>query len=65
MQTTASPATQGLKRFNIRVRTGCETALQTCLAANASQAWDIAFSLAERLLGATPERHGISVRAAA
>lgn len=53
-----------MARFHIRICTDRETALQTCLAANASQAWDMAFALAERLLGASPGRHLISVRPA-
>lgn len=51
-----TPATHGLKRFTIRICTGSETALQTCTARTQAQAWNIAFGLAERLLGDVPPR---------
>lgn len=53
-----------MARFHIRICTAHETALQTYLARNAAQAWEVAFTLAERLLGAAPCRHTISVRPA-
>lgn len=62
MHTPHLPATTtGLKRFNIRICTGRETALQTCIARTQAQAWNMAFALAERLLGERPPR-SISVR---
>lgn len=62
MQTTPLPVSStGLKRFNIRICTGRETALQTCIARTQAQAWNMAFALAERLLGDVPPRT-ISVR---
>lgn len=59
--TIPTPATAGLKRFQIRINTGRETALQTCLVRNQWQAWNVAFGLAERLLGEHPPK-SISVR---
>lgn len=56
-----TPATPGLKRFTIRIRTARETALGTCLVRNQAQAWNVAFSMAERLLGDVPPR-SISVQ---
>ena len=62
MPTITIPAAQaGLKRFNIRIVTGGETAIQTALARTSAQAWNIAFDLAERLLGDKPPR-SISVK---
>jgi hypothetical protein len=62
MPTITIPGTQaGLKRFNIRIVTNGETALQTAIASNSQQAWSIAFDLAERLLGDKPPR-SISVK---
>mgnify|MGYP006921321868 CR=1 FL=1 len=64
MPTITIPGTQaGLKRFNIRIVTGGETAIQTALARTSAQAWNIAFDLAERLLGDKPPR-SISVKPA-
>jgi hypothetical protein len=65
MQTTINPVNQlRLKRFHIRICTGGETAMQTALARSNAQAWNIAFSLCERLLGDQPPR-SISVKPAA
>lgn len=50
-----------LKRFNIRIVTAGETAIQTTIARSQAQAWNVAFSLCERLLGDTPPR-SISVK---
>lgn len=61
MHTTTSLPTGQLKRFNIRIVTGGETAIQTTLARNQAQAWNVAFNLAERLLGDKPPR-SISVK---
>jgi hypothetical protein len=62
MPTITIPGTQaGLKRFNIRIVTGGETAIQTALVRTSQQAWSIAFDLAERLLGDKPPR-SISVK---
>ncbi len=62
MHTTTIPGTQaGLKRFNIRIVTGGTTAMQTAIARNSQQAWDMAFDLCERLLGDTPPR-SVSVK---
>lgn len=55
MQTTTLPTGQ-LKRFNIRIVTGGETATQTTIARTQAQAWNVAFDLAERLLGDKPPR---------
>ena len=63
MPHTTTPAAAGLKRFTIRICTGHETALQTCIARTQQHAWNTAFSLAERLLGDVPPR-SISVRPA-
>lgn len=59
--TTISPAGGQLKRFNIRIVTGGETAVQTTIARSNEQAWNIAFDLCERLLGDKPPR-SISVK---
>lgn len=61
MQTTTSLPTGQLKRFNIRIVTGGETAIKTAIARSNEQAWNIAFDLCERLLGDTPPR-SISVK---
>ena len=61
--TTITPATHGLKRFTIRIRTERETVLHTCIARTQAQAWNTAFGLAERLLGDVPPR-SMSVRPA-
>ena len=58
---TAPGAKPGLRRFNIKICTGRETAQQACIARSPEQAWNIAFALCERLLGDTPPR-SISVR---
>ncbi len=58
---TTTGTQAGLKRFNIRIVTGGETAIQTALARTSAQAWNIAFDLAERLLGDKPPR-SISVK---
>lgn len=64
MSTITTPgAKPGLKRYNIRICTGRETALQTTIARTSQQAWNIAFSLCERLLGDQPPR-SISVKPA-
>ena len=63
MSDLTTPATHGLKRYTIRICTGRETALQTCIARTQAQAWNTAFGLAERLLGDVPPR-SISVRPA-
>ena len=62
MHTTTLPTGQ-LKRFNIRIVTGGETAIQTAIARNSQQAWNVAFDLCERLLGDKPPR-SISVKPA-
>lgn len=59
--TTGTLPAGRLKRFNIRICTGRETAIQTALARSNAQAWNIAFSLAESLLGDVPPR-SISVK---
>lgn len=56
MHTTTSLPTGQLKRFNIRIVTGGETATQTTIARSSQQAWNIAFDLCERLLGDMPPR---------
>ena len=61
MHTTTSLPTGQLKRFNIRIVTGGETAIQTTIARSSQQAWNIAFDLCERLLGDKPPR-SISVK---
>lgn len=62
MSTITTPGTKpGLKRFNIRIVTGGETAIQTTIARSSQQAWNTAFDLAERLLGDKPPRK-ISVK---
>ena len=61
MHTTTSLPTGQLKRFNIRIVTGGETAIQTTIARSQAQAWNVAFDLAERLLGDKPPR-SISVK---
>ena len=62
MSTITTPgAKPGLKRYNIRICTGGETAMQTAIARNSQQAWNIAFALCERLLGDQSPR-SISVR---
>lgn len=53
-----------MRRYRIKIRTASETALMTCVARNAAQAWDVAFDLAKSLLGTIPPRHNISVRLA-
>ena len=58
---TPTPAQPGLKRFEIRIRTDKEQAIQACIARNSGQAWQQAFNLAEQLLGDVPPR-SISVR---
>ena len=63
MHTTTSLPTGQLKRFNIRIVTGGETAIQTTIARSSQQAWNIAFDLCERLLGDKPPR-SISVKPA-
>jgi iron-sulfur cluster repair protein YtfE (RIC family) len=62
MSTITTPgAKPGLKRYNIRICTGGTTAMQTAIARNSAQAWNIAFGLCERLLGDTPPR-SVSVK---
>ena len=61
MHTTNPLPTGQLKRFNIRIVTGGETAIQTTIARTQAQAWNTAFGLAERLLGDKPPR-SISVK---
>ena len=62
MSTITTPGTKpGLKRFQIRICTGGETAIQTAVARTSGQAWNMAFDLAERLLGDQPPRK-ISVK---
>lgn len=50
-----------LKRFEIRICTGSETAIQATITRNSQQAWNVAFDLCERLLGDKPPR-SISVK---
>lgn len=61
MQITTSLPTGQLKRFNIRICAGRETAIQTTIARSQAQAWNVAFDLCERLLGDKPPR-SISVK---
>ncbi len=61
MKTNTTLPTGQLKRFNIRIVTGGETAIQTAIARNSQQAWNIAFDTAARLLGDKPPR-SISVK---
>lgn len=61
MHVTTSLPTGQLKRFHIRIVTGGETAIQTTIARTQAQAWNVAFDLAERLLGDKPPR-SISVK---
>lgn len=61
MHTTTSLPTGQLKRFNIRIVTSGETAIQTTIARSSQQAWNIAFDLCERLLGDAPPR-SISIK---
>ena len=61
MHITPPKRAPGLRRYNIRICTGSETAMQTCIARTQAQAWNTAFTLAERLLGDTPPR-SMSVR---
>lgn len=56
MHTTTNLPTGQLKRFNIRIVTSGETAIQTTIARNSQQAWNVAFDMAERLLGDKPPR---------
>lgn len=63
MHTTTSLPTGQLKRFNIRIVTSGDTAIQTTIARSSQQAWNIAFDLCERLLGDVPPR-SISVKPA-
>lgn len=60
---TSSSPNEQLKRFTIRIVTSGETACQTAIARNSQQAWNVAFDLAERLLGDKPPR-SISVKPA-
>lgn len=55
--------TTGLSHFHIRICTGSETALSTCIARTQTQAWVAAFNIAEQLLGDVPPR-SISVKPA-
>jgi iron-sulfur cluster repair protein YtfE (RIC family) len=62
MSTITTPgAKPGLKRYNIRICTGGTTAMQTAIARNSQQAWNMAFDLCERLLGDKPPR-SVSVK---
>lgn len=61
MRLITHPPLGQLQRFNIRIVTGKETAIQTTLARSSQQAWSIAFDTAARLLGDTPPR-SISVK---
>lgn len=61
MHTVNTLPTGQLKRFHIRIVTGGETAIQTTIARTQAQAWNVAFDLAERLLGDKPPR-SISVK---
>lgn len=50
------------RKYTIRICTEQETALQTCIAANVHAAWDAAWDLCEKLLGADTLPSMVSVR---
>lgn len=51
-----------MRKYLIRICTPQETAMQTCIAPNVHAAWDAAWSLCEKLLGADTLPSMVSVR---